>query len=169
MLIRREQPGDVASVAQVVTAAFAAGPSTPVETRLLGALRADPGWLPWASLVATDAGGEVTGYVVCTRGRVGDVPALGLGPLAVVPRWQRRGVGAALMHAVLAAADARDEPFVALLGAPAFYSRFGFGPAAARGVQAPDPAWGAYFQVRPLTAYRPVEGTFRYAAPFAGL
>ena len=38
------------------------------------------------------------------------VPALALGPLSVRPDSQRRGVGSALVHAVLGAADALDEP-----------------------------------------------------------
>ena len=54
---------------------------------------------------------------------------------------------------------------VALLGDPAYYRRFDFEPAASLGIAAPDPSWGAYFQARVLTG-PPVEGTFRYAAPF---
>ncbi|MDP9823886.1 hypothetical protein J2S59_003695 [Nocardioides massiliensis] len=33
-------------------------------------------------------------------------------------------------------------------------------------ITAPDPAWGDYFQARPLTAYDGRGGAFRYAAPF---
>jgi predicted N-acetyltransferase YhbS len=44
----------------------------------------------------------------------GSVPALGLGPIGVVPGHQNRAVGHALMHAVLGAADALDEHLVAL-------------------------------------------------------
>ncbi|MGE3288410.1 MAG: GNAT family N-acetyltransferase [Dehalococcoidia bacterium] len=162
MIVRRELPAD--PTRDVHLAAF----ETPLETRLLDALRADPGWLPRFSLVAERAG-RVVGHVVCTRGRVAATPALGLGPLAVLPEEQGRGVGSALMHAVLGAADAADEPFVALLGEPAYYGRFGFRAASERGIGAPDAAWGAYFQVRTLTAFRPVSGVFAYAAPFSSL
>jgi putative acetyltransferase len=72
----------------------------------------------------------------------------------------------ALMHAVLGAADALDEPFVALLGDPDFYRRFGFVPSTEVGIVSPDPAWGRYFQVRALSAYRPMTGVFAYAEPF---
>jgi putative acetyltransferase len=173
LLIRRETAEDVPAVGRVTTAAFdqGGGPQAaePVETTLLTRLRADPGWLPALSLVAV-AGSAVIGHVVCTRGYVGDVPALGLGPISVRPDRQRRGVGHALMHAVLGAADAIDEPLVALLGDPAFYGRFGFVAASDLGVIAPDPDWGTYFQARALSACPPgLAGTFRYAAPFAGL
>jgi len=71
------------------------------------------------------------------------------------------------MHAVLAAAEALDEPLVALLGAPGYYGRFGFVPAAGEGIAAPDPRWGDHFQVRWLAAARgSLSGPFRYAAPF---
>ena len=72
------------------------------------------------------------------------------------------------MDALLAAADAADVPLVGLLGAPEYYSRFGFRPAEELGVIAPDPAWGAAFQARPLTAYAPtVAGPFAYAPAFS--
>ena len=162
MLIRREGPEDVAAVDTVTRAAF----ERDLEATLLTALRADDGWLPALSLVAVDAG-EVVGHVVCTRGFVGDAPAVGLGPISVRPDRQRGGVGHALMHAVLAAAEATGERLVALVGDPAFYRRFGFVAASEAGIGAPDPAWGEHFQVRTLGA--PLTGTFRYAAPFAEL
>ena len=57
-----------------------------------------------------------------------------------------------------------------LLGDPAYYSRFGFKPAKSLGIDAPDPAWGDYFQALPLAAYdSSMVGAFRYAAPFSAL
>jgi putative acetyltransferase len=175
VLIRRETPADIPAIRAVTAAAFrgAAHSAPPVEpggdpgeATLVGWLRDDPGWIPELSLVATDAG-AVVGHVVCTRGMLGETPALGLGPLSVSPERQGAGVGSALMHAVLGAADALGEPVVVLVGEPAFYGRFGFVPADGLGITAPDPQWGAYFQARPLTAHRPdLRGTFRYAAPF---
>jgi putative acetyltransferase len=92
---------------------------------------------------------------------------LALGPLAVRPDSQRRGVGSALMHAVLRAADALDEPLVALLGSPAYYSQFGFRPSGEYQIVPPRPEWRPHFQVRVLAGYRPsVRGMFTYPAPF---
>ncbi|CAL9351601.1 hypothetical protein SUDANB95_00474 [Actinosynnema sp. ALI-1.44] len=164
MIIRRESGADVEAIASVTEAAFADRPGG--EVWLVGALREDRGWIPALSLVA-EVEGEVVGHVVCTRGFAGETPALGLGPLSVRPDVQRRGVGKALMHAVLGAADALDEPLVALLGDPAYYSRYGFRAASEFGVVPPNPEWAQYFQVRALSAYRPeVRGAFRYAEPF---
>jgi predicted N-acetyltransferase YhbS len=72
------------------------------------------------------------------------------------------------MHAVIAAAEALDETLIALLGHPDYYPRFGFVPAAELEVISPDPAWGAAFQARRLTATAP-RGAFRYAEPFEQL
>jgi putative acetyltransferase len=106
---------------------------------------------------------------VCTRGAPAGVPGtLGLGPLGVHPDHQRRGVGLALMHAVLGAADALGEPVVVLLGDPDYYSRYGFVTASTLGIEAPEPAWGEHFQTRTLTAYDAARhrGAFAYAPAF---
>jgi putative acetyltransferase len=113
---------------------------------------------------------RIAGHVVCTRGWVGELAALGLGPISVVPDHQRHGIGQALMHAVIGAADAVGEPLIALLGDQRFYGRFGFVEASRMGILAPDPAWGAHFQARMLTdCPSSIASTFRYAAPFDDL
>jgi putative acetyltransferase len=171
MLIRREQSRDVEGIAAVTTAAHRRAPDSaePPATQLVARLRGDSGWLPALSLVAI-AEDIVIGHVVCTRGHVDDAPALGLAPISVLPERQGRGVGHALMHAVLGAAEATDEPLVCLLGEPAFSQRFGFAPASELGILAPNPHWGSYFQARPLSCYScDLTGTFGYAVPFAEL
>jgi putative acetyltransferase len=169
VLIRRESARDAEAIEAVTAAAFArpGAPGPPAEAQLVRELRADPAWLPPLSLVAVTADDEVIGHVLCTRGHVGAVPVLGLGPLSVRPDWQRRGVGSALMHAILGAADALDEPLVALLGDPGYYRRFGFRLSQEYQIAPPQPEWHAHFQVRPLASYRPgIRGTFGYAEPF---
>src|SRR5262245_46253050 len=107
MIIQRETPEHIDAIRAVTEAAFAhmGTPGEPtVEARLVDELRASDAWLPALSLVALDAG-VVVGHVVCTRARIDGTPALGLGPLSVRPDRQRQGVGSALMHAVLGAAD----------------------------------------------------------------
>ncbi len=71
------------------------------------------------------------------------------------------------MAALLAAADAADVPLIVLLGAPQYYSRFGFRPAKELGVIPPEPEWGDAFQARPLAAHaESVAGRFQYASAF---
>jgi putative acetyltransferase len=162
VIIRRELPFDAGAVHAVHAEAFGREP----EAGLVEALRASDAWVPELSFVATDSG-TVIGHVVCSRAHVDTVPVLGLGPLGVLTAWQRRGVGSALMHTVLGAADARDEPLVVLLGHTDYYPRFGFRPAAELGIVPPVAEWGPHFQARPLHAYDPsIRGDFAYAAPF---
>jgi putative acetyltransferase len=170
VLVRREGPGDVAAIRAVTAAAFARpGADVPAEAPLVDWLRAGPAWIPALSFVALGPDGDVSGHVVCSRGAVGadSAPALALGPLSVRPDRQRRGVGQALMHAVLGAADALGEPLVALLGSVEYYKRFGFRLAGEYGITAGPPDWTAHFQVRVLTGYnRAVRGEFAYPEPF---
>jgi putative acetyltransferase len=180
VLIRREGAGDAEAIRAITAAAFArpgaAGQRVagqrpagqrPAEVTLVDELRESEAWIPALSLVATAPDGDVTGHVLCTRGHVGDVPVLALGPLAVRPDRQRAGVGSALVHTVLGAGDALGEPLVALLGDPRYYSRFGFRLGGDYQITPPVDGWQPHFQVRLLSAYRPaVRGAFRYAEPF---
>lgn len=173
MLIRREVPGDEGPIHDVHAEAFAPAypDGHPPEPGLVDALRADEGWIAALSFVA-EVDGTVAGHVCCTRATLlpAGHPVLGLGPLGVRPAHQRGGVGEALMHAVLGAADALGEPLVVLLGHRDYYPRFGFEPAAALGIEPEVPEWASHFQARRLTAHRPgLTGTFRYAKPFSEL
>jgi putative acetyltransferase len=170
MIIRPEAPGDEDAIRRVHVLAFRQSPDEdPREAGLVDELRATADWIAQLSLVAV-VDGDIIGHVVCTRSRLGatNEPVLGLGPIGVDPDHQRRGVGHALMQAVLGAADALDEPLVALVGDPGYYRRFGFVDSRHVDIEAPDPTWGEHFQVRTLAAYAPaLRGTFAYAAPFA--
>lgn len=170
MLIRRELPGDPDAIRAVHTAAFHKADRPVVEAQLVDDLRAIPGdWIPALSVVAV-VGDEVVGHVCCTRAHIDGHPALGLGPLGVRPDHQNRGVGHALVHAVLGAADALDESIVVLWGHPTYYPRFGFRPATDLGVHPATGPGTEAFQARTLTAYRPgIRGTFHYSTAFAGL
>jgi predicted N-acetyltransferase YhbS len=61
-------------------------------------------------------------HVTAGRGR----PALLLGPLAVHPDAQKRGIGAALMQRARDEATQRGHAAVLLVGDAGYYGRFGF-------------------------------------------
>ncbi len=171
MIIRREQPEDARAITAVHDAAFT-GPrtqGTTAESRLVEDLREQEDAVPRLCLVAADDG-QVVGHVMCSRGRVEGIPLLALGPIGVRPSDQGKGVGSALMHAVLAAAEALEEPAVFVLGDPAYYERFGFEAATGRNVQPADDSWGSDFQVRIFGAWdEACAGTFEYPAAFSRL
>ncbi|WP_290049627.1 GNAT family N-acetyltransferase [Amycolatopsis solani] len=170
MLIRRATPADQAAIHRVHSEAFRREEGvTPVEAPLVDGLRADGDLLDALSLVAMHDG-EVVGHVCCSPARVGEdrVAAVGLGPLGVLPAHQARGVGSALVHAVLGAADACGYGVVVLLGNPDYYTRFGFVTASTLSITAPDPAWGKHFQARTLAGYKSTHaGAFEYAPAFS--
>lgn len=161
MLVRHEVRDDAAAVGAVHDEAFGG----PAEARLVAELHADGDVV--LSFVAVEAG-AVVGHVLCSRAHAGGVPLLGLAPLGVLPAHQGRGVGAALLHTVLGAAQARGESAVVLLGDVGYYGRYGFSAASPQGLDPPDPAWGGHFLAR-LTGARSPRGTVAYAPAFARL
>ena len=173
LVLRSEQPADRPAILALTAAAFAVSPVTglpvegePEEVQLLAALFDCEEYLPEFSIVAELDGG-IVGHAISTRGRVGELELLGLGPIGVVPRLQRHGIGTALMKETSLRANAAGERGIALLGDPEYYSRFGFVASTSLGVEAPDPAWGGHFQFLPLAVWPGgVSGTFRYAKPF---
>ncbi|MFB9662558.1 GNAT family N-acetyltransferase [Glycomyces mayteni] len=166
-LIRREADGDQIAVHALQDAAFkTAAHASGHEADLVDALRGTDAWDPRFSLVA-ETDGEVTGHVVSTYGTLAGTRVLGLGPIGVDPARHGKGIGSALMHAAIGAADAAGEPAIILLGDPKFYGRFGFVPASAHGVDPGPHEWGDYFQIRTLAAWNDdLHGSFAYAPPF---
>ena len=167
VLVRRATAEDTEVVRSIHAGAFERGDGElPPEVALVDALRRDGDAIDALSLVAVRAGAAV-GHVICSRAGVEAHEVAALGPIGVLPEHQRAGVGSALLHAVLAAADALELPLVGLLGSPDYYGRFGFVAATSVGVDPPDPGWGAHFQVRTLSAYDAgIRGRFRYAPAF---
>jgi putative acetyltransferase len=141
--------------------------SVPPEVGLFEALWEAGDTIPELSFTALTNSG-VVGHITASRATVATNPVVAVGPIGVLPDHQGTGIGSALMDALLAAADAAHVPLIVLLGAPQYYSRFGFRPAEDLGVISPEPEWGDAFQVRPLNAYTAsVAGRFQYAAAFA--
>jgi len=143
-------PADSDVMLSVERAAFARDD----EADLVGALLQDPTAQPSLSLLAFDAGKPV-GHVLFTKvalaGTSGDVSAAILAPLAVLPEYQRKGVGRALIERGAGMLAASGVQLLFVLGDPAYYTRCGFEPAAQHGLRAPYPivpeeAW----MVRPL-------------------
>ncbi|MFY8074741.1 MAG: GNAT family N-acetyltransferase [Sphingorhabdus lacus] len=68
---------------------------------------------------------QCIGSIQCWPIAVNTTPILLVGPVAVAPAWQNRGLGHQLMNAMLAAVRPDDPPMV-MIGDPEYYGRFGF-------------------------------------------
>lgn len=171
--IRPEEPIDLDQIHDLHRSSFPG----PAEAELVDAVRATASFLPELSLVAVTADGTVLGHVMVSRidfqpadEAAPRADALALAPIAVLAPHRGRGIGSALVDEALRRADARDEPFIAVLGAPSFYGRFGFVPASAFGITGPYDAAGEAFAIRPrASGAEPPAGAVSYPAPFGDL
>lgn len=68
---------------------------------------------------------QCIGSIQCWPIAAKTTPILLVGPVAVAPAWQNRGLGHQLMNAMLAAVRPDDPPMV-MIGDPEYYGRFGF-------------------------------------------
>lgn len=145
MDIRQTTTADLSAVKAVHREAF--GPEEgPVIVSLLDELLPDPTAEPILSLLAEDEQ-RVLGHVLFTNVVIQgaeSVAARILAPLAVLPSAQKQGVGRQLIEAGLAQLGDAGVELVFVLGDPAYYTRFGFEPAGARGLKAPHPLPAEY-------------------------
>jgi putative acetyltransferase len=141
MIIRREQPQDIAVIRFVNEQAFGGS----AEANAIDALRARGA--ATLSLVAV-MNDRVVGHLffspITIESPDRSWPGLGLAPLAVLPDYQRRGIGSALMDAGLEECRRLGCERMIVLGHPDYYPRFGFERASQYGVrfefEAPDEA-----------------------------
>ena len=141
MIIRREEPQDIAAIRIVNEQAFGGS----VEANAIDALR-DRGAATLSLVAVIDE--QVVGHLffslVTIESPDRSWPGLGLAPLAVLPEYQGQGIGTALMNAGLEECRQLGHARVIVLGHPAYYPRFGFERASAYGVrfeyEAPDEA-----------------------------
>lgn len=163
MHVRAETDSDREAVRQVNVLAFGG----PDEADLVERLRIDGCVL--ASLVAVNQE-RVVGHILFTRMTVrtlrGDVNAVALAPMAVLPDHQRRQIGSTLMREGIRALREAGEQIVLVVGHPAFYPRFGFSADRTRDLHSPfsGPAFMA-LELRP-GALEGVAGEVRYPAAF---
>ena len=136
VIVRAEIATDDAMIRQVNEAAFAGAE----EADLVDALRQEGVVL--LSLVA-EVERRIVGHILFSRMSVetadDPIAAIALAPLAVLPAYQRLGIGGALIQAGLDTLRGRGEQFVIVLGHPEYYSRFGFSTERARALESPFP------------------------------
>ncbi len=141
--VRIEEQKDYRIVEEITRSAFGyperverGGICCPYEHWMVSELRRRDG-IPELSLVA-EADGVPVGHIICSRAEVRNdekiTPVLNMGPVSVLPGYQRQGVGKAMINAMLVRAKRLGYGAVLFFGEPEYYPRLGFREAAEFGV-----------------------------------
>jgi len=132
MIIKLEQPGNINDIHDVNEKAF--GQSQ--EANIIDNIRKNCDDV--LSLVAIEKD-KIVGHIlfspVIIEGEHGVVKGMGLAPIAVLPEFQRQGVGSQLVNMGIGQLRERKCPFIIVLGHPEYYPRFGFESAARFGIK----------------------------------
>ena len=165
-MIRLAEEDDWPSILEVHRRAFG-GDEVPRIAEELRA-RADL-YVPELSFVAEEDG-RVVGHVMNTWNWIDETGerVLQFSPLGVLPEYQRRGHGSALVRASLEAVRERGESLLLVEGDPAYYGRFGFVRADELGLLPPPEALHeSAVQVAILDPEEPLpQGRIVYSEPF---
>ncbi len=124
MEIRTQRADDLEAIRQINAQAFQREQSSAGVFDQLRATRTDI-----LSLVA-EANARVIGHVLFSPasvvGRLGEIAGMGLGQLAILPEFQRQGIGSALTWRGLALLREAACPFSLVVGHASYYPRFGY-------------------------------------------
>ncbi len=139
------------------------------EACLVDAVRKTAG--PIISLVAVQDV-QIVGHIlfspVTVESSAGTRPAVGLGPLAVLPDFQRHGVGSRLVERGLEVSREAGYEVAVVLGHPTYYPRFGFSVARVHGIHWERDVPGDAFMAMELQpgALEKFSGIVRYLPEF---
>jgi putative acetyltransferase len=137
--IKDEMPDDVEAIAEVTIAAFQTLEiNNHTEQFIVEALRAAKALT--ISLVAEIDGG-VVGHIAFSPVTISDGTQdwYGLGPVSVLPEYQRQGIGKALIHEGLSRLKRLHARGCCLVGHPGYYRKFGFDNAPGLGCEGAPP------------------------------
>jgi len=163
--IRSELPEDIEAIYSLNQEAF----EGTAEANLVNSLRSSNAMT--LSLVAIK-NNEIVGHIafspVTIESDQTTVNAVGLGPMAVSPGFQRSGIGSQLVEEGLNRIRSAGHDLVIVLGHPEYYPRFGFVPAKKYGIRWEHDAPEEAFMVKELRegALKEVRGTVKFRPEF---
>ena len=166
MDIRTEKPEDLEAVRNVNIVAF----GRENEADLVDRLRGIESTFSFVAVQSDRIVGHLLFSLVTVEGKYSkNLSILGLAPVAVLPNYQRQGIGTLLIREGLKECGRSGFQAVVVLGYPDFYSRFGFIPASRKSLgceyDVPDEA----FMVLELEsgALQDCSGTVKYRSEFS--
>lgn len=149
--LRTEQPADHAETENVTREAFWNHYSPRCnEHYLLHIMRGSPSFIPELDVVAVH-GGRIVGNIVYVKSVIRtddgkECEVLGMGPISVLPEYQRRGIGRRMIDYTRERAREMGFRAILLYGDPAYYSRHGFVPAETLGIRTADNMYAVALQ-----------------------
>lgn len=126
MIVRKETTSDIEAITQVTISAFKTLPiSNHTEQFIIKALRA-AGVLTLSLVAEIDE--RVVGHIAFSPVTISDGSNgwYGLGPVSVLPMYQKQGIGKSLINTGLSLLKDMGGQGCALVGDPNYYKRFGF-------------------------------------------
>ena len=165
--IRQESQKDYEEVYRVVKTAFKmAEHSDGNEQDLVVALRNSDSFIPELSLIAVKED-KIIGYILFTKIKIGNYEELALAPLAVLPEYQKQGIGSMLIEQGHKIAKKLGYHYSIVLGSENYYPKFGYIPAIQCGIQAPFEVPNENFMAVKLNnTDTEIKGIVQYAKEF---
>ncbi len=160
--IRAEKPGDEDTIHSVTVDAFEKMPfSQGDEQNVIDRLRsANALTLSFVALIEE----QIVGHVAFSPAQVSDTsePWFALGPVSVLPEYQRQGIGSAMIEKGIQALKNQGALGCILTGNPRYYQRFGFKVSPQH---APETEPAEYFMLMLFSQEKPT-GRFRFHDAF---
>lgn len=168
MIIRPIEISEFKTSQELVKKAFANEEFSDNEEILIGKLRKETQYIPELDIVATE-NEQIIGYVMLTSITInGYDKALCLGPIAVDPDRQGKGIGAKLIKYAEQRAEELGYEAIHIMGYPEYYNRFGYKKASNYNISINFPVEDKYFLIKELKpdALKNVEGQIEYQKSF---
>ena len=165
--IRQENKKDYDEVYNVVKTAFeTAEHSDGNEQDLVVELRKSKNFIPELSLVAV-YDDKIVGYILFTKINIGKYEELALAPLAILPKYQRQGIGKKLVEKGHRIARELGFHYSVVLGSEKYYPKLGYVPASQYGIKAPfEVADENFMAIKLKDTNLKISGTVEYAKEF---
>lgn len=165
--IRQENKEDYEEIYNLVKTAFeTAEHSDGNEQDLVVALRDSNNFIPQLSLVAVQDN-KIVGYILFTKIKIGKYEELALAPLAILPEYQRQGIGKQLIEKGHQIAKKLGYHYSIVLGSQTYYPKSGYIPAIEYGIKAPFEVPNENFMAMKLNhADKEIIGIVEYAKEF---
>lgn len=168
IVVRSEKPEDYQNIYEINKVAFGGE----VEARLVNNLRKTKWFIPELSLVAEKEGkivGHILFSVIHRKTDSNRIPVLALAPMAVLPDYQKQGIGSLMIKEGLKKCKKLGYKIVVLVGHPDYYPRFGFVKASEKGLKLPFDAPDEAFMVNEIipNSLTGIIGTIEYPPEFA--